>query len=76
MIRLENVIIGASNNMLRRYGYKKHTKRYPHERKDIPKEVRVRYHTMKKAGCADDLIYRYVNWLHGKDNANLLFRIK
>lgn len=61
MIRLGNCFIGVSNNWRRLHGIPmKSTKRFRHERKDMPKRARVRYHTMKKAGCDDALIARYL----------------
>ena len=69
MKKLGNVIIGPSNNWLRLHGfhYRKHTKRYKHERKDLPKRVRIRYHTMKKAGCDIELIKRFIKRLDNYD---------
>ena len=36
------------------------TKRYPHERKDMPKDVRITYHAMKSAGCDMDFIKSFI----------------
>jgi hypothetical protein len=63
MIRFQDdvcsIYIGVSNNWKRMHGYPmSKTKRYRHERKWIPKSVRCKYHTMKRVGCDDDLIYR------------------
>ena len=42
-----NVIVGPSNNSLKRHHIKMHSnKRYPHERKYLPKAARIKYHTM------------------------------
>lgn len=63
MIRFQDdvcsIYIGVSNNWKRMHGYPmSRTKRHRHERKWIPKRVRIKYHTMKNVGCDDDLIYR------------------
>ena len=66
MIKLGDCIyIGVSNNWRKMHDFPlKHTKRKPHERKDMPKEIRVKYHTMKNAGCDDDLIRAYIgDWI-------------
>lgn len=61
MIRLGNCYIGVSNNWMKMRGFPlRHTKRYPHERKDTQKNKRVKYHIMKKAGCKDELILKYL----------------
>ena len=66
MIRLGNCYIGVSNNWRRMHGIPmRQTKRYPHERKDIPKRARIRYHTMREAGCDFALIQRYLLRLDG-----------
>ena len=66
MIKLGNYFLGTSNNWNRMHGFPMvRTKRYPHERKDIPKRARVRYHTMRKAGCDIELIKRYLLRLDG-----------
>lgn len=58
MKRLGNLVIGPTNNYLRRHGIRmNHKKRYPHERKYLPKIVRYKYHIMKNVGCSDALIY-------------------
>ena len=69
---LGNIIIGPSNNMLRMHKIRMNqTKRYPHERKYLPKNVRIKYHSMKKVGCDDDLIYWHINHQYGKEMADL-----
>lgn len=66
------IIIGPSNNMLRRHKIRKNpNKRYPHERKYLPKHIRVKYHHMKDVGCDDDLIYWQINHQYGKEMADL-----
>jgi len=68
MIRLGPILIGVSNNWKKMHGLPMDsTKRYPHERKDMPKSARVRYHRMKRAGCSDDLIARYLLDIDGFD---------
>lgn len=72
---LGNIIIGPSNNMLRMHGIRKRqTKRYPHERKDLPKNVRIKYHTMKNVGCDDELIYWHIEHQFGTDMADKVLR--
>lgn len=57
----DNIFTGVSNNWRRMHGLPMvSTKRYPHERKDMPKQARNRYHRMKEAGCDMDLIARYL----------------
>lgn len=66
MIKLGNCYINVSNNWRRMHGFPmRQTKRYPHERKDIPKRARIKLHTMKKAGCDMELIKRYLLRLYG-----------
>lgn len=61
MIKLGNIRIGFSNNRRRMYGIPMiHTKRYPHERRDMPKKVRIHYHNMKKAGCDMEFIKSFL----------------
>ena len=61
MYRFGNYLVGTSNNWCRLHGLPlRHTKRYSHERKDVPKRLRVKYHQMKKVGCDDILIAKYV----------------
>lgn len=61
MYRFGNIYVGVSNNWRRLHGIPmKHRKRYPHERKDVPKHIRVKYHWMKKIGCDDELIQKHV----------------
>lgn len=68
MIRLGNCFIGVSNNWRKMHGIPmESTKRYPHERKDMPKKARIRYHTMKNAGCDDQLIAKYLLRCDGFD---------
>ena len=52
----------VGNNWLRLHGirYRMMSKRYPHERKDLTKWSRVKYHSMKRVGCDDDLIAKFV----------------
>ena len=72
---LGNIVIGPSNNMLRMHGIRKNqTKRYPHERKDLPKNVRIKYHTMKNVGCDDELIYWSIERVYGTDMADKVFK--
>ena len=56
------IYVGVSNNWLRLHGirFRNPTKRYPHERKDLSKWSRVKYHSMKRVGCDDDLIAKFV----------------
>lgn len=69
---LGNIIIGPSNNMLKMHGIRKRqTKRYPHERKYLPKNVRIKYHSMKNVGCDDELIYRFIARQYGEEMADL-----
>lgn len=71
---LGNIVIGPSNNMLRMHGIRKNqNKRYPHERKDLPKNVRVKYHRMKDVGCDDELIYWSIERVYGTDMADKVF---
>lgn len=66
MIRFGNCIVGASNNWKRLHGFPMtQTKRYPHERKDMPKKVRIHFHAMKRAGCDIELIKRSLLSFHG-----------
>lgn len=61
MTKLGTLRIGVSNNWRRMHGYPmRHTKRYPHERRDMPKKVRIHYHAMKKAQCDTELIARFL----------------
>ena len=61
MTKFGPYVIGASNNWRRLHGIPmQSTKRYRNERKDMPKKARVRYHTMKEAGCDDELIAKYL----------------
>ncbi len=55
------VVIGATNNWRKLHGIniERGRKCFPHERKDIPKKVRVKYHQMKKVGCDNELIYKH-----------------
>lgn len=72
-----NIIIGPSNNLLRMHGIRKNqSKRYPHERKDLPKNVRVKYHRMKNVGCDDELIYRHIERVYGTEMADKVFKRK
>ena len=62
--RFGNYVIGASNNWKRNHGFPMtETKRYPHERKDMPKHVRVNYHAQLRAGCdMSDIKRRLKSW--------------
>lgn len=61
MRKLGNCRIGVSNNWRRMHGYPMlQTKRHPHERRDMPKKVRIHYHAMKKAQCNNELIVRFL----------------
>lgn len=42
-------------------------KRYPNERKDMPKKVRICFHAMIEAGCDWDLMRRVVLSAHKFD---------
>lgn len=67
------LIIGPSNNILRRHGCPmRHTKRYPHERKWLTKKARVKYHTMKRVGCDDLLIFKNMSEIYGPFLADLI----
>lgn len=70
MYRFGHYYIGTSNNWKRLHGFPMiHGKRYPHERKCGSKKERIKYHTMKKAGCEDWLICKhapgYFKWAYG-----------
>ena len=71
MYRFGNCYIGVSNNWRRMHGIPMICrKRYKHERKDVPKNVRVKYHRMKKVGCDDELISHYIgDYYYSTDNA-------
>lgn len=72
---LGNIVIGPSNNMLRMHGIRKNqNKRYPHERKDLPKNVRIKYHRMKNVGCDDELIYWSIERVYGTEMADKVFK--
>lgn len=60
MYRFGNhIVIGASNNWRKMHGFPMvNTKRHPHERKDIPKRIRIRLHAMQNAGCEPEFIKR------------------
>lgn len=75
MVRLGIVVIGASNNFRKMHHFPmRQQKRYPHESKNLPKWVRVKYHTMKKAGCDDLFICEFISEFHGEDIANMVRR--
>lgn len=68
MIRLGNVYIGVGNNWRKRHGFPlAHTKRHPHERKDLPKFIRAKYHTMRKAGCTEEFTADFIKRWHNYD---------
>ena len=62
------IYVGVSNNWRRLHGirFRKRARRYPHERKDLSKWSRVKYHSMKRVGCDDALILRFVPELREK----------
>jgi len=61
MIKLGNCRIGVSNNWRRMNGIPMmQTKRNPHERRDIPKKVRIHCHNLKKAGCDMEFIKSFL----------------
>ena len=61
MIKVGNIVVGPTNNFLKMHGISMNShKRYPHERKWLTKRARIKYHAMKRAGCDDELIYRYM----------------
>jgi len=62
MIRLGNCYIDVSNNWRKIHGFplQRGHKRYPHESRKMPKTVRIKYHHMKKVGCDNSLIARYL----------------
>ena len=68
MIRFGNYYIGVSNNWRRIHGIPMmHTKRYRHERKDMPRDVRIKYHAMKNVGCDIEFIKGFILRHHGFD---------
>ena len=61
MIRLGNYYIGVSNNWRKLHGIPMmHTKRFKHERHDLPKHIRIGYHARRKAGCDYDFLQKYL----------------
>ena len=60
-MKLGNVIIGPSNNLKRMHGIPMTSnKRWKHERKDLSKKQRVRFHAMLRAGCDIDFIKKCI----------------